>query len=47
MKGEVDILANFPIDTSQKKKAHSAMEDKQILVFPVDTDMHFVSIDHT
>ena len=25
MKGEVDILANFPIDTSLKKKAHSAL----------------------
>ena len=25
MKGEVDILANFPIDTSLKKKTHSAM----------------------
>ena len=25
MKGEVDILGNFPIDTSLKKKAHSAM----------------------
>jgi len=24
MKGEVDILANFPIDTSPKKKTHSA-----------------------
>ena len=25
MKGEVDILANFPIDTSLKKKTHSAL----------------------
>ena len=25
MKGKVDILANFPIDTSLKKKTHSAM----------------------
>ena len=25
MKGEVDILGNFPIDTSLKKKAHSAL----------------------
>ena len=30
MKGEVDILANFPIDTSQKKKAHSALEIRWI-----------------
>ena len=28
MKGEEDILANFPIDTSLKKKAHSAMSNK-------------------
>ena len=25
MKGKVDILANFPIDTSLKNKVHSAM----------------------
>ena len=25
MKGKVDILANFPIDTSLKKKTHSAL----------------------
>ena len=25
MKGEVDFLANFPIDTSPKKKTHSAL----------------------
>ena len=25
MTGEVDILANFPIDTSLKKKTHSAL----------------------
>ena len=35
MKGEVDILANFPIDTSLKKKAHSAMMNitKHIMYF--------------
>ena len=30
MKGEEHILVNFPIDTSLKKKAHSAMEAKNL-----------------
>ena len=35
MKGEVDILGNFPIDTSLKKKAHSAMGKSKIsIAFP-------------
>ena len=29
MKGEIDILANFPIDTSLKKKVHSALAQWQ------------------
>ena len=32
MKGEVDVLANFPIDTSLKKKAHSAMMTMMMLM---------------
>ena len=40
MKGEVDILANFPIDTSLKKKAHSALSDKQV---PLTAQASFVS----
>ena len=30
MKGKVDILANFPIDTSLKKKTHSAMKQDNL-----------------
>ena len=33
MKGEVDFLANFPIDTSLKKKTHSAMSHLFFLFF--------------
>ena len=40
MKGKVDILANFPIDTSLKKKAHSALSDKQV---PLTAQASFVS----
>ena len=32
MKGEVDILANFPIDTSLKKKTHSALLQRRHLL---------------
>ena len=41
MKGEVDILANFPIDTSLKKKTHSAlmpMSDSAILSDNAEVD---------
>ena len=34
MKGEVDFLANFPIDTSLKKKTHSAMKISQNTTTP-------------
>ena len=36
MKGKVDILANFPIDTSLKKKTHSAMAGGQTEVSEKD-----------
>ena len=46
MKGEVDFLVNFPIDTSPKKKTHSAMQatvidfdDKNKFVFFFDRDL--------
>ena len=38
MKGEVDILGNFPIDTSLKKKAHSAMDKGLSLVMSTITN---------
>ena len=31
IKGKVDILANFPIDTSLKKKTHSALLVKFVI----------------
>ena len=36
MKSKVDILANFPIDTSLKKKAHSALTSNHQPGAPVE-----------
>ena len=42
IKGKVDILSNFPIDTSLKKKTHSAMLSSMTV-----TQDHYCSINAT
>ena len=46
MKGEEHILVNFPIDTSLKKKAHSALGRKSLVPHqPIpETSHHLVEI---
>ena len=45
MKGEEDILANFPIDTSLKKKAHSALTKSHANYFQRSDDGNDVYFD--